>query len=198
MHERPPDVIRSTPKSGVIILFSLLGFGCGVLVGSYLFPTTELVPYSVEKRVEVPVERIVERVVEKRVEVPVEKVVEKRVEVPVEKIVEKVVEKRVEVPVEKIVYRDRPLTPSPRSKALSANERILPSNGVLSADGFLGERVWDSLKNGITKEEVQRKLGKPYCVVSENWYYVIERYDLYLELHFVDGNLASWRYAGRR
>lgn len=40
----------------------------------------------VEKRVEVPVEKIVE------------KIVEKRVEVPVEKIVEKVVEKRVEVP----------------------------------------------------------------------------------------------------
>ena len=71
----------------------------------------------VEKRVEVPVEKIVykDRVVEKRVEVPVEKivykdkVVEKRVEVPVEKIVykERVVEKRVEVPVEKIVYKER-------------------------------------------------------------------------------------------
>ena len=64
-----------------------------------------------EKRVEVPVEKIVEKVVEKRVEVPVEKVVEKivekRVEVPVEKIVEKivekVVEKRVEVPVAKLL-----------------------------------------------------------------------------------------------
>ena len=42
---------------------------------------------------------------EKRVEVPVEKVVEKRVEVPVEKIVEKIVEKRVEVPVEKVVEK---------------------------------------------------------------------------------------------
>ena len=36
---------------------------------------------------------------------PLEKIVEKRVEVPVEKIVEKVVEKRVEVPVEKIVEK---------------------------------------------------------------------------------------------
>ena len=36
----------------------------------------------------------------------VEKIVEKRVEVPVEKIVEKVVEKRVEVPVEKIVEKE--------------------------------------------------------------------------------------------
>ena len=58
-------------------------------------------PPPVEKRVEVPVEKIVE----KRVEVPVEKIVEKRVEVPVEKIVEKIVEKRVEVPVEKIVEK---------------------------------------------------------------------------------------------
>ncbi|MBR2300209.1 MAG: cell division protein ZapA [Alphaproteobacteria bacterium] len=66
---------------------------------------------TIEKIVEVPVEKIVEKVVEmpvekiveveKRVEVPVEKIVEKVVEVPVEKIVE--VEKRVEVPVEKIV-----------------------------------------------------------------------------------------------
>ena len=54
---------------------------------------------TVEKIVEVPVEKIVEKVVE----VPVEKIVEveKVVEVPVEKIVE--VEKVVEVPVEKIV-----------------------------------------------------------------------------------------------
>jgi predicted flap endonuclease-1-like 5' DNA nuclease len=59
----------------------------------------------VEKRVEVPVEKIVEKIVEKRVEVPVEKIVEKRVEVPVEKIVEKIVEKRIEVPVEKIVEK---------------------------------------------------------------------------------------------
>ena len=61
---------------------------------------------EVEKRVEVPVEKIVE----KRVEVPVEKIVEKEVikEVPVEKIVEKIVEveKRVEVPVEKIVEKE--------------------------------------------------------------------------------------------
>lgn len=67
----------------------------------------------VEKTVEVPVEKLVEvpveKVVEKVVEVPVEKVVEKVVEVPVEKIVEvpveKIVEKTVEVPVEKIVEK---------------------------------------------------------------------------------------------
>lgn len=47
---------------------------------------------TVEKVIEVPVEKIVEKVVE----VPVEKIVEKVVEVPVEKIVEKVVERTVE------------------------------------------------------------------------------------------------------
>jgi predicted flap endonuclease-1-like 5' DNA nuclease len=72
-------------------------------------PVEKIVEKIVEKKVEVPVEKIVEKIVEKRVEVPVdkivEKIVEKKVEVPVEKIVEKVVEKRVEVPVEKIVEK---------------------------------------------------------------------------------------------
>jgi predicted flap endonuclease-1-like 5' DNA nuclease len=62
-------------------------------------------PVTIEKKVEVPVEKIVEKIVEKKVEVPVEKIVEKRVEVPVDRIVEKIVEKKVEVPVEKIVEK---------------------------------------------------------------------------------------------
>ena len=91
----------------------------------------------VEKRVEVPVEKIVERstfvevpvekIVERRVEVPVEKIVEKLVQVPVEKVVEKrvevpvekIVQKVVEVPVEKIVERrvEVPVEKSPQSTA---------------------------------------------------------------------------------
>ena len=62
--------------------------------------TPEVKIETVEKIVEVPVEKIVEKVVE----VPVEKIVEKTVEVPVEKVVE--VEKIVEVPVEKIVEKE--------------------------------------------------------------------------------------------
>ncbi len=70
-------------------------------------------PQVIEKRVEIPVEKIVERIVEKPIEVPVdriiekyvEKIVEKRVEIPVEKLVEKIVEKRVEVPVDRIVEK---------------------------------------------------------------------------------------------
>ena len=57
------------------------------------------------------VEKIVE--VEKRVEVPVEKIVEKRVEVPVEKIVEKEVIK--EVPVEKVVEKIVEVEKPPRT-----------------------------------------------------------------------------------
>ena len=80
-------------------------------------PPPRVVEKVVEKKVEVPVEKIVvkevpvekivEKIVEKRVEVPVEKIVVK--EVPVEKIVEKIVEKRVEVPVEKIVVKEVPV-----------------------------------------------------------------------------------------
>jgi predicted flap endonuclease-1-like 5' DNA nuclease len=68
-------------------------------------PVEKIVEKIVEKRVEVPVEKIVEKIVEKRVEVPIEKIVEKRVEVPVDRIVEKIVEKRVEVPVDRVVEK---------------------------------------------------------------------------------------------
>ena len=68
-------------------------------------PITVEVEKIVEKRVEVPVEKIVV----KEVPVEVEKIVEKRVEVPVEKVVEKVVEKRVEVPVERVIVKEVPV-----------------------------------------------------------------------------------------
>jgi hypothetical protein len=61
----------------------------GMIAGRAFFPLEVPTPFIVEK--------------EKRVEVPVEKILEKRVEVPVEKIVEK----RVEVPVERIVYVEK-------------------------------------------------------------------------------------------
>jgi predicted flap endonuclease-1-like 5' DNA nuclease len=60
--------------------------------------------------------------VEKIVEVPVERIVEKRVEVPVDRVVEKIVEKRVEVPVEKIVEKvvEKPVEDLVRITALQA------------------------------------------------------------------------------
>ena len=64
---------------------------------------------TVERRIEVPVERIIEKEVERIVEVPVEKIVEKEVEkivqVPVDRIVEKEVDRVVEVVVEREVEK---------------------------------------------------------------------------------------------
>jgi predicted flap endonuclease-1-like 5' DNA nuclease len=95
--EKPvEDLVRITALQGELSQFKLL------LETEKNKPAKEVV---VEKRVEVPVDRIVEKIVEKRVEVPVEKIVEKRVEVPVDRIVEKIVEKRVEVPVDRIVEK---------------------------------------------------------------------------------------------
>ncbi len=88
--EKPvEDLVRITALQTELSQFKLL------LETEKNKPAKEVV---VEKIVEVPVEKIVE----KRVEVPVdriiEKIIEKRVEVPVEKIVEKIVEKRIEIP----------------------------------------------------------------------------------------------------
>jgi len=126
MHEKPEnsDRIARTHWRGPHYAINAGMLIVGMIAGRAFFPLEVPKPFIVEKekRVEVPVEKIlekrvevpVEKIVEKRVEVPVEKVVEKRVEVPVEKIVEK----RVEVPVERIVYRDRPAaSPSSSDRA---------------------------------------------------------------------------------
>jgi len=97
------EITQSNPSPLLRWGWVLLGAGLvillvGMLAGRALFPLEVPKPYLVEreKRVEVPVERIVEkrvpvevikyvdRVVEKRVEVPVNRVLENRVEVPVE------------------------------------------------------------------------------------------------------------------
>ena len=72
------------------MMLGLLWLVVGVLAGRYLYPEVRIETVErrveVEKRVEVPVERVVERVVikevEKRVEVPVEKIVIREVQVP--------------------------------------------------------------------------------------------------------------------
>lgn len=142
----------------------------GLLAGRAFFPLEIPKPFVVEKerRVEVPVDRIVEkqvpfevvkyvdRVVEKRVEVPVEKIVEKRVEVPVEKIVEKTVM----VPVERIVYRDRVV-----EKPIAA----VPPTIV----------AWRQIKKGLSRETVRIFLGEPRKIVGgdfEVWFYGTNSY----------------------
>lgn len=146
------------------------GAGAGILVlgliaGRAFFPLEIPRPFVVEKekRVEVPVERIVEkrvpfevvkyvdRVVEKRVEVPVEKIVEKRVEVPVERMVER----RVEVPVERIVYRDR----------IGQKTVSLPPTGLSS---------WRRITKDLSREQVRAILGEPRKIeggIIEYWFY---------------------------
>ncbi len=126
----------------------------GLLAGRAFFPLEIPKPFIVEKekRVEVPVERIIEqkvpfevikyvdRIVEKRVDVPVEKVVQMRVEVPVEKIVEKV------------VYRDRVGGGTP-----------------------VGKAAWRNLKKGMPQSEVRELLGEPDRIWGGSfltrWYY---------------------------
>ena len=101
MHETD-DTISSSPRRLRLWLVGLLCLLAGIVLGRAFFPLEVPKPFIIEK--------------EKRVEVPVERIVEKRVEVPVERIVEK----RVEVPVDKIVYRDRPsaaVAPAPRGWA---------------------------------------------------------------------------------
>jgi len=86
----PPPSERASLGFGRFLFAGLLWLAVGVLAGRYLFPEVkiEVVEHrvEVEKRVEVPVERIVERVVikevEKRIEVPVEKIVIREVQVP--------------------------------------------------------------------------------------------------------------------
>jgi hypothetical protein len=157
----------------------------GLLAGRAFFPLEIPKPFVVEKerRVEVPVDRIVEkqvpfevvkyvdRLVEKRVEVPVEKIVEKRVEVPVEKIVEKTVM----VPVEKIVYRDRVV------------EKSVPSVPPERSS-------WRQLSKGLSCEQVRSLLGEPSRISGgdvEFWYY--NQNFSSGSLMFIRSRLDSWR-----
>ena len=94
--------------------------------------------------------------VEKVVEVPVEKIVEKIVEVPVEKIVEKIVEKTIEVPVEKIV--EKIIVDETRVKEL---EGLLDEERRHTADlqARLDEssrKASDAAKAAVTKENALR------------------------------------------
>ena len=94
MYESQPLEQSKKARRSWTMAFSGVGlFFGGLLVGRMLFPMEIAKPFIVERRVDVPVERVVIN----RVEVPVDR----RVEVPVEVI------KMVEKPVEKIVYVER-------------------------------------------------------------------------------------------
>jgi len=142
------------------------GAGAGILVlgliaGRAFFPLEIPRPFIVEKekRIEVPVERIVEKRVPFEVIKYVDRIVEKRVEVPVEKKVEvpvvKVVEKMVEVPVDRIVYRDRIVEKPVRS---------VPA----------GLSSWRQITKGLSRDQVRSILGEPRKIEGgsiELWFY---------------------------
>ena len=90
---QPQEQSKKVRRSWTMAVTGVGLFFGGLLVGRMLFPMEIAKPFIVERRVEVPVEKLVIN----RVEVPVDR----RVEVPVEVI------KMVEKPVEKIVYVER-------------------------------------------------------------------------------------------
>ena len=90
---QPQEQSKKVRRSWTMAVTGVGLFFGGLLVGRMLFPLEVPKPFIVERRVEVPVEKVVI----KTVQVPVDR----RVEVPVEVV--RVVEK----PVEKIVYQDR-------------------------------------------------------------------------------------------
>ncbi len=127
----------------------------------------------VEKKVEVPVDRIVEKLVEKKVEVPVEKIVEKRVEVPVEKIVEKIIEKRVEVPVEKIVEKivekkiDVPFTPPAILQELEALKvSLMAAQNKPAVEKIVEKRV-EVPVDRIVEKIVEKRIEVPVEKIIE-------------------------------
>ena len=147
-----------------------LGVGCGlllvgILAGRAFFPLEIPKAFIVEKekRVEVPVDRIVIQKEPFEVIKYVDRIVEKRVEVPVER--------RVEVPVEKIVYLDRILQ---------------KPAGSLPAD----LSSWRQLSKGLSRDQVRSLLGEPRKIsggVYETWFYQGVSY-----VDFYDGKVNSW------
>ena len=160
------------PRRGWLLLAAFLLIGLGVVLGRWVFPqeVIKLVTVEKEKRVEVPVDRIVEK------QVPVDRIVERRVEVPVEKIIEK----RVEVPVERIVYRDRPVPQSNPAAAASDSSIDILDVG------------YPYLRVGIPKAEVIRLVGLPYYIHPDGeWYYYSTRTHRRTTLIFLDKALAD-------
>jgi len=144
----------------------------GFLLGRVFFPGQISKPVIVEreKRVEIPVERIVEKKVPFEVIKFTDRVVEKRVEIPVERIVVK----RVEVPVERIVYRDIAV-------------------GVDGVRANVDLAAWRSLSKGQSKSQVIAALGHPVRIRNgpyEEWYYS-DRF-AYASVTFFNEVVFSW------
>ena len=164
-------ISRNTWKAshyGVGLCLLITGF----LLGRVFFPAEVSKPIIVEreKRVEIPVERIVEKKVPVEVVKYTDRVVEKRVEVPVVRVVEK----RVEVPVERIIYRDI----------------VVGAGGVRSNVDLA---AWRTLSKGQSKSQVIAALGHPVRIRNgsyEEWYYS-DRFAS-ASVTFFNDSLYSW------
>lgn len=166
------DRISQNPWKASHYVVGLCLLIAGFLLGRVFFPGQISKPIIVEreKRVEIPVERIVEKQVPFEVIKLTDRVVEKRVEVPVERIVVK----RVEVPVERIVYRD-----------------IVVGAGGVRANVDLA--AWRTLSKGQSKSQVIAALGHPVRIRNgsyEEWYYS-DRF-AYGSVTFFNDSLYSW------
>ena len=123
----------------------------------------KIVPFDkiVERRVEVPVDRVVH--VEKRVEVPVERIIEKRVEVPVERIVEK----RIEVPVDRVVHVEKRVE-IPVDRIVNVEKRIeVPVDRVVHVEKIV---VDDKEINRLRREGEKSKKENKHLNLQINKY----------------------------
>lgn len=129
---------------------------------------------------------------EKRVEVPVDRIVEKKVPVEVVKYVDRVVEKRVEVPVEVIRYVNRPNDGSREVQledvTLSGFRAERPSKAFHDQGSPRGR-----LRVGQTRVQVKNILGEPSRTEGSDWEYWYYGEDSSRpKVVFLEGKVWSW------
>ena len=138
-----PAPLSATPPrlSGWLwALSSMVALFVGALAGAYLFPETKFQEKVVEKRVEV----------ERRVEVPLEKVVER--------VVYKEVEKRVEVPVERVVVKELEIPIPMKDQEAIFKPSAEPSSWDAIRHGLTKSEVRAILGDPATEQEREGSL----------------------------------------
>jgi len=151
-----PAASPKPPLRRVTYVIGLLLIGLGFVLGHFFFPKEVTRTVFIDKRVEVPVERIVER----------------RVEVPVEVI--KYVERTGENKPGALATQEKNAYESANPKGnltRIADDSI--SVGRTHAQRFMAQKA--NVRKGMSKAEVEDTLGAPSEVVEANgnlyWYY---------------------------